>query len=96
MDNPGSRCSPVPEKYLVPDCLRYRWEYSCERCKPGFYLSRWKCRPVAAPLENCDVYADAKTCAVCAEGHFLHVGTGRCERLTRRDQCLVYSSVECT
>ena len=96
LDNLGNRCSPVPEKFLIPDCRRYHWEYSCNECNVGFYLTSNSCRPVAGAIANCRVYVDAKTCAECDEGFFYHVGTKQCESLTVRDQCLVYSSVECS
>ena len=96
LDNPGNRCSPVPEKFTIPDCKRYRWEYSCVECDDGFYLRRNRCLPIQDTIDNCSLYLDAKTCAVCKDGYFYHVGTKQCETLTKRDQCLVYSSVQCT
>lgn len=94
LDNLGKRCSPVPEKHLLPNCVRYHWEYSCTECEPGFYLGQKMCLPVVSAIEHCRHYLDAKNCGQCEDGFFYHVGTKRCEALTERDQCLVYSSVE--
>ena len=52
LDNRGNRCSPVPEKYLVLNCKRYGWEYSCRECNENFYLSRKKCKSISNPIEN--------------------------------------------
>ena len=96
LDNLGKRCSPVPEKHLIPNCVRYHWEYSCTECKPGFYLSQKNCLSIGSAIEHCRHYMDAKNCPQCEDGFFYHVGTKKCEALTERDQCLVYSSVECS
>ena len=96
LDQLGNRCSPVPEKFKIPDCKRYHWEYSCNECNEGFYLRDNKCRPISTQIEKCRVYTDANTCSECEDEYFYHVGTKKCEVLTKRDKCLVYSSVECT
>ena len=96
LDNLGRRCSPVPENRAVPHCSRYHWEYSCTQCEDGFYLARKVCLPVTKLIDHCRHYLDAKNCAQCENGFFFHLGTKRCEILTERDHCSVYSSVECS
>ena len=96
LDNQGNRCSPVPQKFLIPDCKRYHWEYSCVECMEEFYLSQKKCKPISTQVQNCSIYVDAKTCLECKDGYFLNIGTGECNQITKKNECLVYSSVECT
>ena len=95
LDNRRNRCSPVPEKFLVPDCKRYGWEYSCHQCNDGFYLSQKKCKSLANPIQNCAIHTDPKFCLECNDGFFFQSSSESCEPLNQENKCLVYSFFEC-
>lgn len=42
LDNQSNRCSLVPQRFLVPNCKHYHWEYSCLECIENFYLTKKK------------------------------------------------------
>ena len=92
----GKTCQEVPNKYQVPDCERYHWDFSCLECKTKYFLNEnRKCEESSKEIENCKVYKDSVVCSKCNNGYFFNISSKKCEPISQITNCKVYSSIEC-
>ena len=82
LDHSSNRCSLIPKKYFVPNCLRYHWEYSCLECQRGFFLKKKRCYALKNPIEHCKKYIDPKICLECDDGYFFDFNLKKSQKIS--------------